>query len=132
MKCLDTHVCLWAVSDKSKLSSAVKKLLEDPDVEMIVSQISLWEIAIKYRLGKFPEFDSNLTEFMDAVAKAGFTLLTLKNEHLVAYFNFPYFTEDHKDPFDRLLLVTADVENASFITKDEKFDAYKNRMEILW
>lgn len=123
---------MWAVADKSRLSAAVKNVLEDLEAEMLVSQISLWEIAIKYRLGKFPEFNSTLNEFIETIAKAGFTLLPLKNEHLIAYFNYPHFTEDHKDPFDRLLLVTADVENAGFITKDEKFNTYKDRMNIMW
>ena len=129
---LDTHICLWAVSDKEKLSSAVKKVLENPKAEMVVSQVSLWEIAIKYRLGKFPEFNSSLTEFIEAVSKAGFTLLPLKNEHLVAYFSYPHFTENHKDPFDRLLLVTATAEGAAFIIKDEKFIAYKDLVNIIW
>jgi PIN domain nuclease of toxin-antitoxin system len=51
---LDTHVCLWAVSDKRKLSSVARKILEDIEADILVNQISLWEIAIKYRLGKFP------------------------------------------------------------------------------
>ncbi len=129
---LDTHVCLWAISDNSKLSPVVKNVLDDPINEMMVSQVSLWEIAIKYRLGKFPEFTVGLDEFIAAIVKAGFIILPVKNGHLIAYFNFAHFTEDHKDPFDRLLLATADVEKASFITKDEKFTAYKNRLRIVW
>lgn len=129
---LDTHVCFWAVFEKGKLSPTVTAILEDTRMEIMVSQVSLWEIAIKYRLGKFPEFNSTLTEFIETVAKAGFTVLPLKNEHLIAYFNFSFFTEEHKDPFDRLLLVTADVEKAGFVTKDEKFNAYKNRVSIVW
>jgi PIN domain nuclease of toxin-antitoxin system len=129
---LDTHICLWAISDKNKLSFAVRKILEGTEAEILVSQISLWEIAIKYRLGKFPEFNSTLEEFAETIVKAGFTLLPLKNEHLIAYFKYPHFADVHKDPFDRLLLVTADSENADFITKDEKFEAYKDRMNIVW
>lgn len=129
---LDTHACFWAAFEKGKLSSAAKAVIENPEVEILASQISLWEIAIKYRAGKFPEFNSTLAEFAEAVVKAGFAILPVRNEHLIAYFDYPYFNEDHKDPFDRLLLVTADVEKAAFITKDEKFDAYKERMEIVW
>lgn len=129
---LDTHVCFWAVFEKGKLSSAVIAILEDATMEVMVSQVSLWEIAIKFRLGKFAEFNSSLTEFIETVARAGFTLLPLKNEHLIAYFSFPSFIEDHKDPFDRLLLVTADVEKAGFVTKDEKFNAYKDMVNITW
>lgn len=132
MYLLDTHVCLWAISNKSKLSPTVKNILEDNNAGVAVSQISLWEIAIKYRLGKFPEFNSTLEEFINTIVKTGFTVLPLKNEHLVAYFNYAHFVEDHRDPFDRLLLVTADFEKADFITKDEKFDAYKVRTKIVW
>lgn len=76
--------------------------------------------------------NSTLEEFTEAVIKAGFFILPLKNEHLIAYFDYPHFIEDHKDPFDRLLLVTADVEKASFITKDEKFDVYKKWLNVVW
>ena len=129
---LDTHICLWAISNKSKLPVTVKKILEDPMAEILVSAISLWEIAIKYRLGKFPEFNVSLNEFIVSLRKAGFTLLPLKNEHLVAYFNYPYFSDNHKDPFDRLLLVITDFEDAGFVTKDEKFAEYKERLNIVW
>ncbi|RYZ20543.1 MAG: type II toxin-antitoxin system VapC family toxin [Chitinophagaceae bacterium] len=129
---LDTHACFWSIFEKEKLSSATRSILEDIEAEIMVSQVSLWEIAIKYRLGKFSEFNATLEEFIEAVIKAGFSILTLKNEHLTAYFNYPHFTDDHKDPFDRLLLVTADVERASLITKDEKFSVYKERLNIVW
>ena len=117
---------------QKKIVVCCKKILEDIEADILVNQISLWEIAIKYRLGKFPEFNSSLTEFIETIAKAGFTVLPLKNEHLITYFSFPSFTDDHKDPFDRLLLVTAHVEKAGLITKDEKFNAYKNMMNITW
>lgn len=129
---LDTHVCFWAVYEKAKLSVTVRNILQDPENQITVSAISFWEIAIKYRLGKFPEFDTDLTEFIAALIQSGFTLLPIKNEHFIAYFNYPHFSADHKDPFDRLLLVTADLEKAEFITKDEKFDVYKERMNIVW
>lgn len=129
---LDTHICLWAISNKSKLSTTTRSILEEGKSEIFVSQISLWEIAIKYKLGKFPEFNVRLEEFIDSIADVDFTILPLKNEHLTAYFAYPHFNDDHKDPFDRLLLVTAVVKGAGFITKDEKFDAYKKQIEVVW
>jgi PIN domain nuclease of toxin-antitoxin system len=53
-------------------------------------------------------------------------LAPLKNEHLAAYLDYPHSTEYHKDPFDRLLFVTADVEQARFVTEDEKFGVTKS------
>ncbi|MDB5118798.1 MAG: DNA-binding protein [Sphingobacteriales bacterium] len=51
---LDTHVCLWAIADKDKLSLNVKKILEDGHNRIFVSQISLFEIAIKLKIDKLP------------------------------------------------------------------------------
>ena len=129
---LDTHVCFWAVYEKAKLSDSVSSIIQDTGNEILVSPVSFWEIAIKYRLGKFSEFNTDLAEFIEAVIKSGFTILPVKNEHLTAYFNYLYFSDSHKDPLDRLLLVTAAFEEASFITKDAKFDLYKERVEIVW
>lgn len=129
---LDTHVLFWALFEDEKLSAKVKSLLGDSANEITVSQISLLELAIKYQVGKLPELKVDLTVVLNEISIAGFTLLSLKNEHLLAYFNYPHFTADHKDPFDRLLLVTADFEKADFITKDEKFDVYKGRMNVVW
>jgi PIN domain nuclease of toxin-antitoxin system len=88
---LDTHVCFGAVFEKTKLSVAIKDIIQDTGIEILVSPVSLWEIAIKYRLGKFPEFNVSLNEFVEAITKSGFILLPLKTEHLITYFNYPIF-----------------------------------------
>lgn len=128
----DTHVCFWSVFQKGKLSSDAKIIVENEANEIFVSPVSLWEIAIKYKLGKFPDFTVDLDDFVASLEKTGFAFLPLKNDHLTAYFNCPFFHPDHKDPFDRLLIATADFEKASFITKDEKFDAYKDIVNVVW
>ena len=96
---------------KEKLSSSAKIILENPETKIFISQISFWEIAIKYQIGKLPDFNVSLEDFISAVSAAGFNILPLKNEHLVTYFNCSYFSNDHRYPFDRLLIATADCEN---------------------
>lgn len=133
MKCLlDTHVFFWAAFQDEKLSARSKSILENPSNEILVSRASLLELAIKHKVGKLPELKVDLAAVIEEVTKAGFVPLPIKDEHLIAYFNCPYFSNDHRDPFDRLLLVTADVEKAAFITKDEKFNAYSERVNIIW
>lgn len=129
---LDTHACLWAVSDRVKLSSKAVAVIDDPASEIFVSQISLVEIAIKHQVGKLPDFRTTIPTFIAAVGKVGFSLLPLKNEHIDSYFNCSFFDANHKDPFDRLLIATAYGEHMTFITRDEKFDHYKNVVTILW
>ena len=118
---IDTHVCLWAVAEKQKLSARVKEILENPEIEIIYSQISLLEIAIKYKTGKLSDFKITLDEFDDTLQQKGFILQRITNEHLVAYFNCNFFSDQHRDPFDRCLIAIANFEQADFITKDEKF-----------
>jgi PIN domain nuclease of toxin-antitoxin system len=129
---IDTHVCLWAVAETDKLSTHVKEILQDPENEILFSQISLLEIAIKFQTGKLPQFNVTLEAFNHILQEKGFTLLHLTNEHLFAYFNSNFFSEEHKDPFDRCLAVIADIERARFITKDDKFQLYKDRIPIVW
>ena len=129
---IDTHVCLWAVAETHKLSVHVKEILEEPATEIIYSQISLLEIAIKFQTGKLPDFDITLEVLNDTLQQKGFTLQLLTNEHLYAYFNCNFFSEQHKDPFDRCLAAIAYSEQIGFITKDDKFQLYANRIQVVW
>ena len=129
---IDTHVCLWAVAESYKLSPAVKDVLENPGNEILYSQISLFEIAIKFKTGKLPDFKITLEEFNTVLQKKGFTLQPLTNEHLFSYFTANYFSDLHKDPFDRCLAAIASSEKIPFITKDDKFQLYESAIEIIW
>ena len=129
---IDTHVCLWAVAESHKLSSTTKDILENPEHEIVYSQISLFEIAIKFKTGKLPDFKITLEEFNTFLQQKEFAFWPLTNEHLFAYFNADFFPEIHKDPFDRCLAAIAYFEKVPFITKDDKFHLYKNRIEIVW
>ncbi len=129
---IDTHVCLWAVAEKQKLSARIKEILEDPEILIIYNQVSLLEIAIKYQTGKLPDFKITLELFDETLKQKGFTMQPIINDHLSAYFNCNFFSEYHRDPFDRYLLAVADFEQAAIITKDDKFQLYKTRIEIVW
>ena len=129
---IDTHVCLWAVAENNKLSSTVIEILENPENEIIYSQISLFEIAIKYKTGRLSDFKITLEEFNIVLQQKGFTFQHLTNEHLFSYFTANFFSDLHKDPFDRCLAAIVDYEKILFITKDDKFQLYKNRINIIW
>lgn len=128
----DTHVCLWAVAEKHKLSAHVKEILENPENEILYSQVSLMEIAIKFQVGKLPDFEITLEEFNNFLQQKGFSNLPLSDKHLFAYFNCSFFTDQHRDPFDRCLVAISDSERISIITNDEKFQFYKNMIDVIW
>lgn len=128
---IDTHVCLWAITDYEKLSAKVEKILEDKRIQIYVSQVSFLEIAIKLHAHKIDKFNSTFPEFIDSVNLEGFEILPFKNEHSIAYSNFNFFPE-HRDPFDRYFIATAQYEQMDFITIDKKYQLYTDKVKIIW
>lgn len=129
---IDTHVCLWSVAEIHKLSGRVKEILENPENEILYSQVSLLEIAIKFQVGKLPDFKVSLDKFNDFLQQKDFTTLPLSDNHLFAYFSCDFFNDNHRDPFDRCLVAIAYFEQIGIITNDEKFQLYKNEIMVIW
>ena len=118
---LDTHTFLWFNLGDRRLSSVARALIEDPTHEKWVSPVSYWEIAIKIRLGKYT-LPSQYEDFMKkAIAGNGFEILPVEPKHTVVLTTLPLH---HRDPFDRLLIAQAMVEDISIISCDVIFDDY--------
>ena len=111
---LDTHVLLWFAAGDEQLGRKARESIADPANTVLVSAISLWEAAIKLRIGKL---DVNLASLMADSVRAGFELLPLVPEHVEALLRLPV-RADHRDPFDHLLLAQAVAEEATFVTDD--------------
>lgn len=97
---IDTQIFIWSLIAPSKLTPIVKQIVENNLI--YVSQISLFEIAIKQKIGKLPELNIPIAELLQLIGNDNFIVLPLKNQHLISYNELPIFDE-HKDPFDRLL-----------------------------
>jgi PIN domain nuclease of toxin-antitoxin system len=114
---LDTHVFLWVVTDSARLSEEARRLLESADV-VFVSSASIWEIAIKARLGKI---EADPARMLDAIEATGFQELPVLGRHAAWVVKLPLH---HRDPFDRLLLAQAIIEPMRLVTGDEQLLAY--------
>jgi PIN domain nuclease of toxin-antitoxin system len=114
---LDTHVLLWWLADDSRLSPDTRKAISDPENIVLVSAVTIWEIVIKKGLGKLAIPD----EWYDAIADEPFQRLPITWEHSRKVADLP---ELHRDPFDRLLVAQAIVENLVLVTGDEKVLRY--------
>ena len=113
-----------------KLSSNALSILEDSFNNIVFSQISLIEISIKLKVGKI-DLTSSIEElYFEAIEKAFFTFLPISNQHIYQYQALPIY-EQHRDPFDRLILATAFAENMIIITADEKFKLYEDLVETI-
>ena len=123
---LDTCALLWFASGDERRSSRARRAIESPGHIRFVSVASWWEIAIKLSLGRL-SLDDPLDEFMRQRTDEGFRLLTLEPEHLLPLVELPFH---HRDPFDRLIVCQAMVENLSICTADENFRRYS--IQLLW
>ena len=116
---LDTHLVLWWQADHPSLSAAAKLLVMNADA-VFISQASLWEMAIKVSLGKLRV---DLPRFSAEIEAQGFQWLPIRNEHLLAVATLPVY-EDHRDPFDRLLVAQSLTEPLVLLTADGKLERY--------
>lgn len=89
------------------------------------------EIAIKINIGKLPNFNIPLGDFIKQTESDGFKILPIDNTHLIAYTSLPIVV-DHKDPSDRLLIAISKEENMKIVTVDEKFNAYGHLIDVLY
>ena len=120
---LDTHALVWWVEGREKLSTTARETIEDADAVVLVSAASAWELAIKTRLGKFKSRE--LAEALDEqILEEGFVPLSISIEHAL---RAGAFDSPHKDPFDRMLVAQAQLEDVSVISKDTAFDSFAVR-----
>ncbi len=119
---LDTHALLWWLADDSQLGRQARELVEDPGNDVLISMVSLWEIAVKTRIGRL---EADIKEIMDAVQQEGFNLLDIGVAHLLTLAGLPVH---HRDPFDHLLIAQAISEDATFISQDRNIARYPVRM----
>ena len=118
---LDTHTFLWFVDDDPKLSNRLKDLIEDTNNISYLSVASLWEMSIKYNLGKLT-LDPNYEEFIEReVITSTIQLLNIELSHLRINATLPFH---HRDPFDRLIIAQSIVEDIPIITVDSAFNKY--------
>jgi len=123
---LDTHAFLWFIGGSSSLSKRARTLIEDETNRVVLSTASLWEIAIKISLEKLTLSESFDVLIPEQLAVNGIELLDISINHAALVANLPFH---HRDPFDRLLVAQAKVEQMAVISKDQAFDAYEvNRL----
>ena len=118
---LDTHTFIWFVTDSPRLSDRVKQSIEDDYNEKLLSRASIWEMAIKHSMGKI-DFGVPFPQFIDRQIRLNsIDLLHIEISHLNVVSTLPLH---HRDPFDRLLISQALVENIPILSVDKAFDAY--------
>jgi len=124
---LDTHIFIWSTANPERLSQTVTNLLTDTSNTWILSIASVWEMQIKLQLGKL-NLNSSLPNLIDnQQCVNNLQILSIDLTHIYNLNNLPLH---HKDPFDRILIAQAMVEQIPIISIDEVFDNYP--IKRLW
>jgi PIN domain nuclease of toxin-antitoxin system len=128
---LDTHCLIWFQENNPKIPKRIMELIQNTDNVILFSQVSLFEIAIKQKVGKLPGFHVSVEEVFAQAINDGFAFLHIENQHIYNYKNMP-LQEEHRDPFDRLIIATAGEERAVILSSDEKFGLYNKQVRVIW
>jgi PIN domain nuclease of toxin-antitoxin system len=116
---IDTHILIWFITEHPQLTNKSKTLIENSQ-SCFISVASLWEIGIKMSLGKL-ELRITLDELVKIILESGFAILPINQIHVIKNSELNFF---HKDPFDRILIAQALIEDLEIITSDTTFLNY--------
>lgn len=123
---LDTMVWLWSVGPTERIGPAGLQILKG-GTEVYLSAASSWEIAIKAKLGKFKLPEPPGSYVRSRMAMQGIYSLSVTQDHTLRVYDLPLY---HSDPFDRLIIAQALVEEMVILTSDQTFRKYP--AEVVW
>ncbi len=118
---LDSHVFIWQDTDATRITPKVMSIMTDPANRVLFSVASIWEIAVKIQIGKLRLTDTLEIVLAQQQAKNRFAIISITAAHALRVGQLPSI---HKDPFDRMLVAQALVENATILTDDKLVRQY--------
>ncbi|MEO0708871.1 MAG: type II toxin-antitoxin system VapC family toxin [Cyanobacteria bacterium J06649_5] len=123
---IDTHILLWWVFDSPKLKASSRAIIANPEHLIFVSSASAWEIATKYRIGKLSKAKTLVETYTQTLNQGRFLELPITAAHALLAGNLPI---EHRDPFDRMLMVQAETEELPIVTYDSAFQT--GRIQVI-
>lgn len=118
---LDTHIFLWFISGDTQLSTSIRDTIRDPDNEVYLSSVSIWEAIVKYQIGKLPLPEPPETYLPKQRDLHQISSLALDESSVV---QLAKLLPLHRDPFDRMLICQALQNGLTIATVDAAVRAY--------
>lgn len=119
---LDTHVWLWSLAAPERIAPELRERMSDANMALFLSVASVWEIAIKYRLGRLPLPEPPERFIPARLVRDGVVALPVEVAHAARVASLP---DHHADPFDRILVAQAQVEGMTIATADRALSLYE-------
>ena len=124
---LDSNVLYWYITNRSRLTRRVERLLDDTGHELFVSTASLWELSIKIAKGKLIVPNSTILSFYEQVDRLGIAILPITRAHILRTETLPHH---HGDPFDRMIIAQALEDRLTILTADTDIPLYA--APVIW
>ena len=124
---LDTHAFLWSITGDDRLSKTAEKTFLDPDNNLYFSAASFWEICLKLSLGKLSLKREWFKTIQEEMRINAVQWLPVEMEHCLELTKLPFH---HRDPFDRMLIAQAMIEDMRLLSRDHRLSAYE--IERIW
>jgi PIN domain nuclease of toxin-antitoxin system len=124
---VDTDTFIWGLLESHRLSPRSRQIFRTDEHDLVFSLVSLWEIAIKIKIGKLNAIGSSVAYIRDEMDAYGMELLPIRYEHILQLEALPIH---HSDPFDRLLIAQAIAESLPILTHDRVFSLYP--VKVIW
>ena len=124
---LDTHAFLWWLAGDERLSTDAREVIREELDPIFVSAASVWEIATKHQLGKLPAASAIVGDLAGVIESQGFVGLPITIRHGETAGALP---GPHRDPFDRMLIAQALLDDLALVSNEQAFGAYGAR--LLW
>ena len=129
---LDTHAFIWTVLETSKLGKKAKEIISCMDNEICVSTVSFWEISLKTNNKKFILENINIKDFPGYAKDLNFQIIDMLESESITFHELPP-KQNHKDPFDRMLIWQAINYGMTMISRDSMFEQYKeDGLKLVW
>ena len=124
---LDTHTFLWWITDDQKLSGRAREIISDGSNELFLSAATGWEIAIKVKIGRLKLPEEPIRFILEQMRINAIQSLPIQMNHALHVSTLP---QHHRDPFDRLLIATAQLEGLPILSSDHQLANYQ--VEVIW
>jgi len=129
---IDTHTFIWSIAHTGKLSKSANEIIINNENSIFVSVLSFWEIALKVSMKKFTLEGITLSEIPKSAQEMNFQILNLTANESCTFANLPKM-DNHKDPFDRMIIWQAISNNLMVISNDGFFEQYqKYGLQLVW
>lgn len=128
---LDTHSFLWAAMEPQRLSAKMRKTIADPANQINLSTVTLWEISLKFALGKLELSGCSPEDLVSIAREMRLEIVMPSAEEAAGFHRLP--RRAHKDPFDRMLIWQCLQRDWAFVTRDQALDDYQALgLRIIW